>query len=209
MMAKVWDKESLLNLFRILAEIMTDKRDMLITLDSEIGDGDLGITMHKAFTAVYDHLQLTEEFIPGKICIEAGKVMAKNAPSTMGTLMATGFMYGGKALAEAEVITGDSLRVFFEGFLSGVVKRGKAKPGEKTLVDVLEPVVSVLQLKQESDLSLALVYASEASSKGLVATKNMVSQHGKAAIYREQTLGKIDPGATAMNLVIQGFLAAL
>lgn len=205
-MAKVWDRDSMNILFGVLAKTMQENREMLITLDSEIGDGDLGITMNKAFTVAAETVVMCKEVLPGKVCIEAGKIMAKNAPSTMGTLMATGFMYGGKALGDSEVITGESLTLFFEGFLEGVMKRGKASPGEKTLIDVLYPVVTALKIADLSDLEAALIVAKEASSTGLKRTKDLVSQHGKAAIYREQTLGKVDPGAKAMDLVIQSLV---
>lgn len=208
MTKEVWKQDDIHKLFQVLSKSMTEHRDMLIAMDSEIGDGDLGITMKKAFTAAAELLPSVEEHLPGKVFIEAGKIIAKNAPSTMGTLMATGFMYGGKAIGEEEFINGKSLQVFFKGFLDGVVKRGKAKPGDKTLIDVLDSVVTHLDEENEGDLAAALFAAGKASSEGLEATKGMISQHGKAAIYREQTLGKVDPGAAAMDLVVQGFISA-
>ena len=194
--------------FRHLAVVMAEKRDELITLDSVIGDGDLGITMDKAFTAAADSIQHFDGASIGAMCIDAGKNMAKNAPSTMGTLMATGFMYGGKALGNTDKLDAEKLYRFFNGFLTGVVKRGKAKVGEKTLLDVIDPVVSALENTKDLSLNEALVVAEAAAEAGLEATKQMVSQHGKAAIYREQTLGKQDPGATAGYLLVHGFRTA-
>ena len=196
-------------LFNHLASIMAEQREYLIALDSEIGDGDLGITMDRAFNAAAGEVDLIEEKSIGALCIAAGKTMAKNAPSTMGTLMATGFMYGGKALGETADFTADSLYLFFNGFLEGLVKRGKAKPGEKTLLDVIAPVTEALSLSRNSSLNEALAAADSAATKGLESTSQMVSQHGKAAIYREKTLGKQDPGATAGYLLVHGFYTSL
>ncbi|ADK79232.1 dihydroxyacetone kinase subunit L [Sediminispirochaeta smaragdinae] len=192
-----------------ISGIMSENREFLIKIDGVIGDGDLGITMDKAFSAAAEGVVSLDEPQVPKALIEAGKIMAKNAPSTMGTLMATGFMYGGKALGEEEMLSAGGLYAFFKGFLEGVEKRGKAKPGEKTLLDVLDPVVRALEAKQEADLSDALEAAMKAAEEGLKATEKMVSQHGKAAVYREQTLGKQDPGATAMLFVVKGFREAL
>ena len=79
-------------------------QDFLMQLDSVMGDGDLGFTMTKGFAAASQEARESEENFPGKMLIRIGMVIAKTSPSTMGTLVATGFMKGGKALGETEVI---------------------------------------------------------------------------------------------------------
>ncbi len=71
--------------------------------------------------------------------MKAGMLMAKAAPSTMGTLMGTGFMRGGKAVSGTDEISTTDLAEFFQAFVTGIMERGKAKPGEKTIIDSLKP----------------------------------------------------------------------
>ena len=192
-----------------IREIMTEQRDYLIKIDGELGDGDLGLTMVKAFVAADEFLQTNTPVDVGTALMQAGMQMAKKAPSTMGTLLATGFMRGGKAVqgkADLDVV---DIAKFFEAFVNGVMERGKAKPGEKTLVDVLEPVVETLGLiaRGGDARSASAVFPSiyDAAASGLERTKEMKAVHGRPAYYGEKTVGKVDPGGTAALFVIQGF----
>ena len=196
---------------RAIRTLMDANRDRLIELDSAIGDGDLGLTMTKAFAAADEALADSDETDIGKIFSQAGMAMAKAAPSTMGTLVATGFMRGGKAVRGKTALEPADVAAFFRAFADGVMERGKTQPGEKTIVDVLDPVATAAadSVGSGGDMASLAGAAREAGEAGLEAARGMMSQHGKAAIYREQTIGKPDPGATAGLLVIQGFAAAL
>lgn len=90
-------KDEAIKILQNLKQLFNDNKDFLVELDGRMGDGDLGLTMSKAFTAAADELSDTEESDIGKIFMKAGMIMAKAAPSTMGTLMATGFMRGGES----------------------------------------------------------------------------------------------------------------
>ncbi len=116
-------------IFFRLQTVMADNRDYLIDLDNEMGDGDLGLTMVKAFNAAAIESKRSEEQLPGKLLMRLGMVMAKAAPSTMGTLLATGFMRGGKAIANEQSIDVSGLAVFFEAFNQGIMERGETQPG--------------------------------------------------------------------------------
>lgn len=122
----------------------------------------------------------------------------------MGTLVATGFMRGGKALESALVIGVAEMSLFWAAFLQGVVERGKAKPGDKTLIDVLAPVSESLAASaaRQATLGEALALAAEAAAEALEATKAMIAQHGKAACFQEKTLGLQDAGATVGFLIV-------
>ena len=199
-------KDEIIKILQNLKQLFNDNRDYLVELDARMGDGDLGLTMSKAFTAVYDELRDTTETDIGKILMKAGMLMAKAAPSTMGTLMGTGFMRGGKAVSGTDEISTTDLAEFFQAFVTGIMERGKAKPGEKTIIDSLKPAAdTLLELKGE-DVAKALQEALRSSENGLEATKNMVAQHGRIAYYKEQSKGQKDPGATAGVILIKGFI---
>ncbi|MBM4091198.1 MAG: DAK2 domain-containing protein [Planctomycetes bacterium] len=190
-----------------LKQIMDEHRDRLIALDRDLGDGDLGLTMTKAFTAAHETAATSRETLPGKLLMLVGMAMAKAAPSTMGTLVATGFMRGGKAIGEQERIGVPQLAAFFRAFTDGIMERGKTGPGNKTVVDALNPAAESLEqaAAQGKQLSEALAAALEAAARGNEAARMMKSQHGKAAVYHDQTIGKEDPGASVGVLIVQGF----
>jgi len=189
---------------------MEENRDRLIELDSAVGDGDLGLTMCKAFIAADQALAGSSETDVGKFLMQAGMTMARAAPSTMGTLMGTGFMRGGKALKGKTACDPSDLAAFFRAFSDGLQDRGKAKPGDKTVVDVLDPVAVAAEAAAGSGDMVAVAAAiRDAAGQGEEASRGMRSEHGRAAIYREQTIGKPDPGAVAGRLMVEAFASAL
>jgi dihydroxyacetone kinase-like protein len=191
-----------------IARKMSEKRDYLIELDSAIGDGDLGITMEKGFSAAHLWAEENGQFKPGELLMRAGMQIAKVAPSTMGTLMGSGLMRGGKTVSDKEVLTAADLICFFEGFLQGVLDRGKAKEGEKTIVDILVPLVASMKAYDGEDVANVLQAGIDGAYQGLENQKGMMSQHGKAAVFREKTLDMVDPGSMAIVFLIEASHAA-
>ena len=201
------DRPGLNALFIELRQVFAAQRDFLIALDGKVGDSDLGLTMNKAFAAAADSVSASTADAAGTLGRSlqlAGMAMAKAAPSTMGTLTATGFMRGGKAVGDAAVLGTAELAAFWRAYHDGVVERGKAKPGDKTLVDVLGPIVVSMEDSAQAQTALpdALRLASEAAAVALEGTKSMVAQHGKAACFQEKSLGLQDAGATVGFLII-------
>ena len=199
------EKENLPALFEALRDVFTAQREALIALDGKVGDSDLGITMNKAFIAAFESVRNNTTDPIGKTLQLAGMAVAKAAPSTMGTLVATGLIRGGKALENAQAWSTAEMSVFWAAFLKGVADRGKAQLGDKTLLDVLSPIALSLEASSASgtELSTALQQAAQVARDGLEATKAMVAQHGKAACFQEKTLGLQDAGATVGVLMIE------
>ena len=190
-----------------IAAIMTEKRDELISLDGVMGDGDLGLTMEKAFTAARDEANTSVETDAGKLLMKLGMTIARAAPSTMGTLVATGFMAGGKAVTGASTLGPREAAAFFDAFVAGIMQRGKSKPGEKTIVDVLHPAARAIAEAAAAGGGLPEAFRAcrAAGAQGLAATRDMIAQHGRVAYYQEQSKGKEDPGAVAGTYILQGF----
>jgi len=184
---------------------ITQQREDLILRDQWVGDGDLGITMQKAFNAAAEVEPAPQSGIE-QFFIQCGMAMAKAAPSTMGTLMATGFMRGGKALLPgSQLLDASSLALFFNAFSQGIAERGKAQPGDKTVLDVLQPASQALALaaSHQHTLAASVDAAYRAAQQGLAATKEMVPQHGKAACFVEKSAGTEDPGGTVALILFQ------
>jgi dihydroxyacetone kinase-like protein len=199
------EKENLPALFEALRNVFTAQREALIELDGKVGDSDLGITMNKAFIAAFESVRNNAIDPIGKTLQLAGMAIAKAAPSTMGTLVATGFMRGGKALEGAQALGIAEMSAFWAAFFKGVADRGKAQLGDKTLLDVLSPIALSLEASSASGIGLAdaLQKAEHAARDGLEDTKAMVAQHGKAACFQEKTVGLQDAGATVGVLIIE------
>ncbi|MBT8368026.1 MAG: dihydroxyacetone kinase subunit L [Deltaproteobacteria bacterium] len=199
-------KDDIIKILQNLKQLFNANKDFLVELDGRMGDGDLGLTMSKAFAGACDELVDTAETDIGKIFMKAGMHMAKAAPSTMGTLMGTGFMRGGKAISGKTEISTVDLANFFQAFVAGIMERGKAQPGEKTVVDSLKPAADTLARLSAEDTAQALQQALVSAEDGLETTKNMIAQHGRIAYYKEQSKGQEDPGATAGVILIKGFI---
>jgi phosphoenolpyruvate---glycerone phosphotransferase subunit DhaL len=188
-----------------IKNIIDSNQDKLMELDSVMGDGDLGFTMTKAFAAAHDEADKSEEKIPGKLLTRLGMVIAKTSPSTMGTLVATGFMKGGKSIDSKEEIGPEELAVFFESFVRSIMERGKSVPGNKTIIDTLFPAAEALRSSANESLIVGITAAREASLKGLEASTKMKAQHGRAAYYQDDSIGRQDGGATVGTYIVEGF----
>jgi dihydroxyacetone kinase-like protein len=198
--------QTLPDLFVYLSEVFLQNRELLIELDGKVGDSDLGITMVGAFGAARDVAlknrgePLTTQFK------KAGASMAAAAPSTMGTLVATGFLRGAKAVGDYENLDLKAWASFWRAFTDGIAERGKAQLGDKTVLDVLEPISASLEASVESGSTLneSLKEASKSAEVALEATKTMEAQRGKAAAFGKKTVGLQDAGGTVALILIRG-----
>ncbi len=202
---EILGSQEMKQLFSRLRDVAVDNKEQLIELDSVMGDGDMGLTMAAAFTAAADESDQYDEKDVGSMIIKAGMAMARAAPSTMGTLMGTGFMRGGKALKGQESIDGGSMVRFWESFVDGIMERGKARPGEKTIIDSIHPAMCTLQETIGEGLGTAMQKAREASIKGEEAARDMIAQHGRIAYYQEKSKGTRDPGAVMGTILFDAF----
>lgn len=196
----------LIRLFDAWKALFAEQREFLISLDGKVGDSDLGITMSKSFAAAAEVVAAEGEAAGiAKLLRTAGATMARTAPSTMGTLTATGFLRASKVLETADGIGSEEAAKFWTAFRDGVAERGKAKVGDKTLLDVLDPIARTLEEAAASGKSLgdALALATTAAEGALEATKSLVAQHGKAAAFQEKTVGLQDAGATVGVFIIR------
>lgn len=201
------DAEDVRSIFSHIKTIVDQQKDRLTELDSIMGDGDLGITMTRAFAAACEEATRTEEKNPGKLFMKLGMTIAKTSPSTLGTLIATGFMKGGKAIEQSNEIGTAELAVFFETFVQSMMERGRSAPGNKTIIDTIYPAAMALRNASDhhKELKEAIQSARVASLLGLEASMGMKAQYGRAAYYQEKSIGKQDGGATVGTFIIEGF----
>lgn len=197
----------IIRLLKEIQDIMAEKKDYLIKLDSVVGDGDLGLTMSDGFAAAYKSVSEGNETDIGKILYNAGKAMSIAVPSTMGTLMASGLMQAGKALKGTTELEPIDVATIFEAYCEGVANRGKAKVGDKTFLDGFDPAVKTLKsaLEVGEELGVAASKAREAAEKGFENTTTMIAVHGRAATRGEASRTLQDPGASVAMLIFKAF----
>ena len=201
------DRFYFIKLLDELQKIMGENREYLIDLDRVVGDGDLGLTMSDGFLAAYQAVKDTPETDIGKILYLAGKAMSTAVPSTMGTLMASGLIQTGKVLKGKTEIESEDLATFFMAYEEGVMARGKAKVGEKTFLDGLDPAVEAMKASFAAGDSLSVVAdkAVLAAEEGFKKTTTMIAVHGRAATRGEASRSLEDPGAAVAVLMMRAF----
>lgn len=201
------DAKTVTGLFPRLAARFEAERDALIELDSKVGDSDLGLTMAKAFRAASEAVGALDAPDLSTQMKTAGAAIAKAAPSTMGTLMATGFLRGSKALDGAAALDVAGLAAFWDAYANGVAMRGKAALGDKTVLDVLDPIARCCEAEAGKGASLeeACAAAAKVAGDALEATKDLVAQHGKAAAFQEKSRGLQDAGGTVACILADEF----
>ena len=200
--------EQLPDLFGGVADIFTEKKDELCEMDAQMGDGDLGLTMHKGYSALPDLIRENAE--PGdigKTLMKSGMKMASVVPSTMGTLMSSGVMEGGKALKGKSEIGPAELSTYLTAFAAGIQKRGKCALGDRTILDAVDAGAKQAAAAVEAgaaDLETVINAAVEGAAEGVEATKEMTPKFGKAAVFAAKAIGTPDQGAVAGKYMIMG-----
>lgn len=192
---------------RMLSDEMPQHKDELRELDAQIGDGDLGITISIGMKAIGDGLSDLEGEEPGTILAKSGMNFNREAASTFGAIFATALMSAGKHIKGKNAIELADLPGMVEAAASGVSARGGAKPGEKTILDVLIPMASELQRQvgDGADLPEAANAAHETCLEALEETKQMEAKHGRGGWLKEKSVGIQDPGSTAICLMMECF----
>lgn len=203
--------ETMLRILLAIKETMQENREYLIDLDSVVGDSDLGLTMGDGFAAAYDAVKDKGETDLGKLLYFAGKAMSTAVPSTMGTLMASGWMAAGKALKGETALDTPLMAKLFGAYEEGVAARGKAKVGEKTFLDGIHPAVVALgsAAEQGESMQAAAIAAAAAAKEGFFKTKGMLAVHGRAATRGEASRDLLDPGAAVAMLLFEAVAKAL
>ena len=196
--------DQLPDLFASVGELFVAKKEELCDMDAKLGDGDLGLTMSKGYAALPDLMRAEAAGAGGdigKLLMKAGMKMSSLVPSTMGFLMSTGVMEGGKALKGKTELDGAGLAAYLTGFAAGVQKRGKCQAGQRTIYDAVLPAAEAAAAVAAADpaasLNAVIAAAVQAAEKGVEATKDMVPVFGKAAVHAAQCVGVPDQGAVA------------
>ena len=217
------NKSSYSKIKRIMKNIvkeLEEKRDYLNRLDGEIGDGDHGRTITNAFKKAEevllesesdreDETRLSDKDADlGTLLKGIGRTIAFSTGAAAGPLYGTAFIEAGKVIEGKEELHLEDWVKLIEAAQEGIIKRGRGKVGEKTMLDTLHPMVKTLKemLAQSKPLKEALMRAKEAAREGMESTREMVSKRGRSSRLGERTRGHIDPGAASTYYIIKAII---
>lgn len=194
-------RDAVLDWIRAYAAVIAENKDYLTELDSAIGDADHGANMHRGFQAVLAKLPGVADKDIGAIFKTVGMTLVSTVGGAGGPLYGTLFMQLGAATTGKLELSLADWTAALEAALNGVINRGKAEVGDKTMVDALTPALAAL--KTQGDLRAALAASAKAAEAGRDGTIPLVARKGRASYLGERSAGHQDPGATSSHLLLQ------
>jgi dihydroxyacetone kinase-like protein len=191
-----------------LAGVYAENRQYLTDLDSAIGDADHGINMDRGFKKVLEKLPSVADKDIGNILKSTGMTLMSTVGGASGPLYGTFFMRSGTAVADKEELDNNDLVNLFEAGVEGVVKRGRAVLGDKTMVDAWTPAIAALKEAVEAgkDTYEVLEAAVNGADQGVQDTIPLQARKGRASYLGERSIGHQDPGATSSWLMLKTLL---
>ncbi|MFC0543955.1 dihydroxyacetone kinase subunit DhaL [Kutzneria chonburiensis] len=188
------------NAVRAMAVVVAAHRDELVDLDRVIGDGDHGENLKRGFDFVVSAVDSSEVDSPAAVLKLVAKTLISKVGGASGPLYGTAFL---RAATDLEEVDGASVAAALRAALDGVVARGKAEIGDKTMVDALLPAVEAAEAVKDKSVAEVLAAAATAAETGAESTIPLVARKGRASYLGERSAGHLDPGARSTALLLR------
>jgi dihydroxyacetone kinase-like protein len=201
------NRDTVLDWMSRFAAEMAEHREELVKLDTAIGDGDHGTNMDRGMRKAMEKLGQDELPDPGAVLKSTAMSLVSSVGGAAGPLYGTLFLQMGTAMAGQEEVDLPGYAAAWRKGLEGVQMRGKAEPGDKTMVDALIPAVEALESAQ--DLDGGLRDAADAAERGMKDTIPLVARKGRASYLGERSKDHQDPGATSTYYLYKSAAEAL
>lgn len=178
----------------------------LTEIDALIGDGDHGTGMKAGFSALEERLLTQEDQTPYDLLHGAGLCLVRTMGGASGVLFGTLLIAGLDQLRHPDCVTAGELVAFLHKGVAAIQRRGRAGPGDKTMVDALLPAAKAMEAELESsgDIPRILGEAYQAALQGVESTKAMLPRMGRSKNFREKAVGYPDPGAVSVSILFKG-----
>lgn len=191
-------------IFFRLTKIFDQEKDFLNELDSQIGDGDHGLTMSRGFNAVCKYITKYPYLSVSDLLVNGGLQFNEKAGATMGILMYSAMRAAGLIIKNQAFIDLPISKNMLVAAIEAIQKRGKSSKGQKTILDTLIPVLEYLdELGDNYDGPTIIKKSIEIALQAAESTKKMESQIGRARWFKDRSIGAIDPGAYSGYLIIK------
>ena len=189
---------------RAYAAQIAEHKAELVKLDTAIGDGDHGTNMDRGMRKVVERIDGVEGEDIGALLKVVGMALVSSVGGAAGPLYGTLFLEMGKASAGRDELDLAGWTGALEAGVKGVQARGKAEPGDKTMVDALLPAVAALRAAADdgAELDQALQRSAEAAEEGMRATVPLEARKGRASYLGPRSVGHQDPGATSSHMLL-------
>jgi len=187
------------------ARLVVDNADHLTHLDAAIGDADHGINLSRGLKAAVTMLDETAPATPGAVLSTVGRALISKTGGASGPLYGTAFRAAAKSLGEDPDVSAVQLGAALAAAEVGIRQLGAAEPGDKTMIDALNPAVRAFQSAVDAgaDLAGAARAAADAAERGLADTVPMQARKGRASYLGPRTIGHEDPGAASTVLILR------
>lgn len=186
-------------------DAVTEQRAWLTELDSAIGDADHGANMARGMAAVMDKLDQGHPATVDELFKSVGMTLVSSVGGASGPLYGTFFLRMGMSAGAVPSLDGAALAASLRAGLDGIVARGKAEAGDKTMFDAVSPAIDALDaaLASGSSIADATRAAADAALAGRDATVPLVARKGRASYLGERSAGHLDPGAASSAILFE------
>ncbi|MCA9959207.1 MAG: dihydroxyacetone kinase ADP-binding subunit DhaL [Anaerolineales bacterium] len=194
-----------------LTVVLTENKEYLTQLDSAIGDADHGINMDRGFKKVKEKLPSIADKDIGNILKTVGMTLISSVGGASGPLYGTFFMRSGMAMAAKEELNNEDLVKLLQSGVDGIVQRGRAQLGDKTMYDTWAPTLETLNAAfATNDNTIEVLQAAvNTAEQAMKDTIPMQAKKGRASYLGERSIGHQDPGATSSYLILKTLLDTL
>ena len=189
-------------------ELVTEQQSYLTELDSAIGDADHGANMVRGMNAVVEKVGAAPATAADELLKSVGMTLVTSVGGAAGPLYGTLFLRMGVSAGPVTELDGAAFGAALRAGLDGVVARGKAEAGDKTMFDAINPALDAWDAAVAGGAGIAAAAAAalEAADNGRDATEPLVARKGRASYLGERSAGHIDPGATSSALLFQALV---
>jgi dihydroxyacetone kinase-like protein len=201
----------ILQWLQLFASKIEENKDYLTELDAAIGDADHGINMDRGWKKVSAQLPTLADKDISTIFKTVSMTLISSIGGASGPLYGTWFLRASTAVADKQELTEEDILGLLQAGLEGVLQRGKAQLGDKTMIDALSPALEKFgqAVGEGKNIPEALQQAVAAAEQGMKETTPMLAKKGRASYLGERSIGHQDPGATSAYLMLQSLLAVV
>ena len=196
--------QGVIDILSAMRRKMEEEKDFLTDLDNAIADGDHGINMARGFAAMTDKVAGLGEKDIGTVLKTAGMTVVSAVGGSAGPLYGTAFMRAGMVMAGRDTMDMSDLLACMKAAVEGVMMRGRAVRGEKTMLDAMIPALDAMEKATADGTSPkeAIETGVKAAADGVEYTKTIAATKGRASYIGERSIGHQDPGATSFTYLL-------
>jgi dihydroxyacetone kinase-like protein len=199
---------------KTMAKTIVDNADYFAQLDSIVGDGDFGYSLRNGWEVILADYDSWDRPTPGAVLKKVGMTLAAKVGGVSGPMWGTAFLRAGATAGDKVELTPDDVIELLRAAIAGIMTRGGASLGDKTLLDALAPATDSLEASFADPATfedhgvVAVQRAADVAVKAAEDTKGMLALRGRAAYTGDRSRDSVDAGATAIGVILQDVAAA-